>query len=391
MNLTKNLFNKLKKSQVSAWLIIITGFLLTSCKANYQPTHAKISVDKQGWQVYDPALVEQLVIEKQKKQPKNVIVLFHGLDSHDNEEMREFAQKLNSDFSDALVINLNRYNSSSRTINNQAEETYQALKKELWKYNVKEHSIPNVILIGDSQGGVLALEVFRAYKQRCIENTKAPSKDHLKIKIVGIITHHSPLEGVTLIRDNTLNGLTTALNNPLTCLTITNIANISFLSSTATFLSTAGDQLANYANAAGVQDLDSHSTCITYVRSTLEKATIPILAIGGTVAPMEGIHALVLKKTSNNSAVTTNDLNATASTVKLIRIDIPGQVNHMITGSSVGEHDGLIPLSSQLAANIKARNLKRICLPGPQHHWAPITSPETYTPICKHIQSCFRQ
>ena len=388
MSLIKNLFKKLKKNQIFAWLIIITGFLLTSCKSNYQPPHAKIPVDKQGWQVYDHAIFdEQLVIQKQ--QPKNVIVLFHGLDSHDNKEMREFAQKLNSDFPDLLVINLNRYNSSRITINVQAKEAYQALKKELWKYNVEDHSIPNVILIGDSQGGVLALEIFRAYKQKCIKNAKVPNKDHLKIKIVGIITHHSPLEGVRLIQDNMLNGLTTGLNNPLTRLTITHLANISFLSNSATFLSTAGNQLANYANAVGVQDLDPHSICITCVRSTLEKATIPILAIGGTVASLEGIHALVLKTTKNNPGVTINDLNATANTVKIIGLNIPGQVNQMITGSSGGEHDGLIPLSSQLAAHIQAPKLERLRITG--SHWEPITSSETYTAIYKHIQVCFRQ
>ncbi|OJW67034.1 MAG: hypothetical protein BGO68_00455 [Candidatus Amoebophilus sp. 36-38] len=279
------------------------------------------------------------------------IVLIHGLENYG--ELEEMRTKLASDFSNAIVVDLNRTNSNTSSISQQAEDAF----KELQRLNIVDKEI---ILIGDSQGGLLGWELYDSYK------------DQLKVKL--LITNHTPWEGA-----------------PLAKATVEIIERIkSELRLFGNVLGTTMEKLLfgkmfgqSVSIGSGVTDLIPNSSYLQKVRSNLLHAEIPIVAIGGTIDAISGFAILV-------------DLNPEGIKVqmRLYGVDL-NTVNNIIEpifSEIIGhqENDAVIPLDSQLAKNIPTNDQFRRETINDYHHFASIMEEPAYPLIVKTIKDVFQ-
>jgi esterase/lipase len=296
---------------------------------------------------------------------KQAIVLIHGLASpHDLRPMRE---KLAIDFPNVTVVELNRTDSEASPISQQAKDAFEELER-------MQMLNKEVILIGDSQGGVLVLKLYEDYKQR--------------LNVVGIIVNHAPLEGTRAanISYEGINKLDSAFQtiSPLIakCLHKNDkIKNLSLKKS-----------IPEYMYGPGLKDLKTNSPFIQSVKQTLENIQIPVLAIGGTVEPIAGLIEWV------------KFFSGTSMSLKFVQTFIQQHSNNKFMHVTIKElekafsvfvgdteNDCLVPLHSQLGKNISTgANFEAFSVTGYPHFCSMTDRAEVYKKILEFINKNFR-
>ncbi|WP_250238676.1 esterase/lipase family protein [Cardinium endosymbiont of Oedothorax gibbosus] len=119
--------------------------------------------------------------------PTFAVLLLHGLYAK-ADELKPIAAKLNKQFGNAVLLIQPTcrvgLKSVIRSIDQQAEDLLRQVQLALMRYQKEIQPFP-LIIIGYSQGGVLACILGKAYKSQ--------------LNIVGIITLNAPLMGTPLL------------------------------------------------------------------------------------------------------------------------------------------------------------------------------------------------
>ncbi|OJW67033.1 MAG: hypothetical protein BGO68_00450 [Candidatus Amoebophilus sp. 36-38] len=301
---------------------------------------------------------------------KKVIVLFHGLNRTGASEIAIIGQYLSQDIKDSEIIILTRKNSCTVRMEDQVTDTYEQLEKVL-----AEKALLNspIVLIGDSQGGVLAIKLYDTYKQ--------------SLNIVGIITNHAPLEGTSAVNipeqaidklDNILQTLLPWLSESLKL----NISNISFKKI-----------FFKYFCGQGLIELSLDSSFITNIKEILTNIQIPVLALGGTIEPLPGLIKLINffsgLTISSESVETFIQLHVHNLPMSAIIITEFNEEYAKIVGDK--ENDSLLPLYSQIGKNIRTNPtfFETFVVPGYHHFHGAREQPEVYNKITAFINKCF--
>jgi len=307
---------------------------------------------------------------KSNVQKKNVVVLLHGLNApNDLEKLQtELGGALSNDKS-YEILRLERYNSSKVPISTQADEMYLKIRQNLSEKELDENS--SIVLLGDSQGGLVAAEIYRLYNE--------------KLNIVGIIGNHTPWLGAPSVvaPDNKLNELEQTikpiLNNIGDKLDIPGI-NIS------QFTNQLGQDnlkniLASYLGVAS-NDLDPQGQCIKNIKNTLNNINIPVLAIGGHIPFWDGVEYMInffasdthlningaeIIKLIQNMKV--ND----PSIAPLIQLLMDNIANQFTSVMGNEQNDLMVPLSSQIMREINNSKIKKVIIEN-YHHFYGITN-----------------
>lgn len=136
-----------------------------------------------------------------------------------------------------------------------------------------------ICLIGDSHGGLVALELYRQYKD--------------DLNIVGIVTNHSPLEGapgvnvdIDVVNEfkKTVRGLLTSASLFLGGLTL-NPSQIDSLP--------LKEMLTGGIQQPLIDDLTANSSLLNNIRATLTSIQIPVLVLAGYADILTNIDALL--------------------------------------------------------------------------------------------------
>ncbi|MHB9147357.1 MAG: hypothetical protein ACYC2U_02845 [Candidatus Amoebophilus sp.] len=199
---------------------------------------------------------------------KKVIVLFHGLGAPGDTGIAALREKLKNDIKNSEIIILDRNNSGSVPTTQQAGEAYQNLKRQLEQRQLAGNP---VCLFGDSQGGLVALELYRLYKN--------------DLHIVGIVTNHTPLEGApgVNVKIDDVNKLQK---------TIKDKAGVDIASMLGNSVNLQ-DVFTNGIKEPVRKDLTEGSNLLNNVKSTLLNIQIPVLLLGGNVDMKIAIDALL--------------------------------------------------------------------------------------------------
>lgn len=348
--MTKKLINKqVLQNNFFCLLSIWCVFTLMGCSIGSsdtrQLTEPKIKEEKE-LKYSSPSKSES----KQEMSPdqEQLVALFHGL--ADENGLNELQQKLLAEFHiyNIPIVAFSRSNSQTSSLEQQAQEVYNTLKKQA--------ANKGIVLMGDSQGGVLVALVTLNYGKQ--------------LNIKGIITNHSPWEGAPVaslteqelhqfMLDPTVNGITLLLS-------IMGIDLKQILKA----------NLEHFTQGPGAKDLQTNSPVIQKIKSQLAHIQVPIVAIGGEqVSIMEALLHLF-------------GISSMANSPHFLQIgnDIAPAWNQLVGSNN---HDFLIPTSSQLATHItKGANFKGISIAG-YHHYASLTAGQAYTAIVQAIKEMF--
>ena len=298
------------------------------------------------------------------------IILIHGL--MDNGGLNKVSDKLAINFPEVQVIALNRTSSKNSSIPTQAKEIFNELKEI--GLNTKD-----IILIGDSQGGLVAWELYNTYKEQ--------------LNVRGIITNHTPWLGTPAANIpkqeiKKMNDVIASIINHLP--TIRSFSN----------LSTKGKihhLFSGFSSDAGIKDLESNSVYLQKVRRELPTTQIPILFLGGEVKDFSAcIIPLII-----NTIINTLDLPADSPVFKdiITHLDSNSTITKMVNklqkiwnnilGSS--PNDLLVPLDSQLANGVvNGENFQRHSIPN-YHHYVSMTTPVIYSKLIDWITETFNK
>jgi len=299
----------------------------------------------------NPKRISGRIIGSDNTDKAQAIVLIHGLEGYaDLEEMR---RKLASKFPNFIVVDLNRTDSGTSPIMQQAQDAFEELKR----LNLLDKEM---VLIGDSQGGLLGWELYNMYKKQ------------LKVKL--LITNHTPWEGapiaaVTLEIMDQVKSKLCWLGNMLE----KSIPNSPFEN-----ICSQSERIGH-----GVTDLKPNSPYLQQVRSNLLHADIPILAIGGTIDAVAGFSILV--------GLNPDDIKAHIQ-ISGVDINVVRNIIEPIFSQVIGnkENDAFIPLDSQLAKHIPTNaQFKRITI-NDYHHFASIMEEPVYSLIVNTVQEAFQ-
>jgi pimeloyl-ACP methyl ester carboxylesterase len=299
---------------------------------------------------------------KPKKFKENAIILLHGLWSVDEQgknSLEPLQKALKQSFKDVTVIAPSRDNSAEDDIEQQVEKLFKTIEQE--KLVDK-----NLILIGHSQGGLVAFSLYDQYKER--------------LNFTGLITINTPWEGAPML----------SINQE----TITNIFPKDFslllnMPSDPSRKVNFNDIIIGFQQQLntfpGVCDLNpTKSELLQAIQQALPAAKIPILALGSHLGSenidfLEGFTPLLNRMLMfvgmqqadhywHIDPVLLKDLKSQAhayNDFKQLQQGWQAFVNH--TGKD-DKHDILIPLTSQLAANLNKNKKFKTAIYGNYHH-----------------------
>jgi len=297
--------------------------------------------------------------QPETKHREPAIILLHGLS--DKGGLKILEQKLKMDFPSIPVIALDRDNSETAGIEEQARTLFGELNRN------QELADKELILLGDSQGGLVAFSLYDQFQG--------------KIHIKGLITNHTPWEGThiasttdqdidRLTQNQLLQGLNVMLGlrqmgmgssqpidpNPLKSLLKTH--------------------LNSYRNTKGVEDLRPNSPFLQNVKFKLSSVQIPILAIAGHQIEIKtALVQLFGLPTEYMGFINTMDFRSVG----------PDWATFIGSGQPT-DHDFLVTLSSQLARNTsKGAKFSEVLIQG-YHHYTPLTDQSAYHEITKGIR-----
>lgn len=276
------------------------------------------------------------------------IVLIHGLESQGS--LGPVRAKLTADFPNVTVVDLNRMDSGTSPISQQAKDAFEELKR-------MDIVGKEIVLIGDSQGGLVAWELYDSYK------------DQLNVK--QLITNHTPWEGVPI-----------ATITQKLLIDLHKFQTFLLMSTDASFGSLQNIFSQNPAIGDGISDLKPNSSFLNKVAAHVKDAEIPILAIGGTIDPISGLSILA----GMNPEVIRSQLYISGADEKYIQ-----DLIRPISGKFIGnrENDSFIPLSSQLAVNLPTNaQFERLNL-REYHHFVAMDEEPIYNLILKILKKHF--
>jgi pimeloyl-ACP methyl ester carboxylesterase len=337
--------------------LLATSFLLSCKTTKIVPKQKKeiASLTKSNQELTDhqqkitsdtPRPSESLgQIDKKKNQNtrKKAVILIHGINSKNelNHLQKALAKDLNSSKTNLMkIVALNRNNdySCNYSIEEQANFSFRQLEKKI--PDIKQRDI---VLFGNSQGGLLAWELYNLYKKQ--------------LNIKGIITNHTPWEGAPAINMSDNEAIISELTEGLV-----NVVNESahldqsFLSR---LVKKKLDKMIEkklplffkkVTVGRGAQDIAAHSTYLQKVAEELKKNHPPIFALGGyslstakDLLPLMNKNLLFFKKKEN--------LLTVENLAELAKI-----WDYVVGGGKVVEHDLLVPTTSQIAENIRGEN-----------------------------------
>jgi pimeloyl-ACP methyl ester carboxylesterase len=290
---------------------------------------------------------------KEEDARKKAVILLHGIKAEGGLiQLRDELQKSLQET--ATVIALDRTNSETAPLGQQTEDTHAQLQETLKNKGLTGSWL---ILIGHSQGGVLALKVAQKYP-----------KD-----VIGIITLQSPLRGINLKGNPSLTSLKIELNDPNSQLVKKTILplqeHLNTLGGSSLDIKAMLAGIANQFNFSklGITDLDQEASCIKDIKSFIQSSPIPILAMGGKVDNLilgalglaSGTQA-ILELINNNASVLEPCLTA-------LNKELARYIGHPM-------NDGLITLDSQLANGLSSSKLQRHTYEGEVFHGGPMGS-----------------
>jgi pimeloyl-ACP methyl ester carboxylesterase len=302
----------------------------------------------QGFKTEESLSKGELASEASEENKEQAVVLVHGL--ADQGGLNALQKDLLKDFREhnIPVIAFDRSNSQTSSLEQQAQEVFDTLQRQA--------ANKGIVLLGDSQGGVLIALVTLNYGS--------------KLNIKGIITNHSPWEGapIAALTEQHLNQfmLDPAVNGIAMLLQFMGINLKQLLK----------DNLASFTHGPGAKDLQPNSLVIQKIKNQLSSIQVPIVAIGGDQTNLtEALLTLLGYGQLGNNPM----LGQIGNTLAPAWNQLVGSNNH----------DFIIPTGSQLAENTpKGTNFKPISIPG-YHHYVPLTEPSPYRTIVNAIKEMF--
>lgn len=265
--------------------------------------------------------VPQSVVDNQalpEPEKKRAIVLLHGIWS-DASSLQETRAKLASKLRHIIprsisLISLTEEKTSSKTILQQAASLKEALLVRGMGRDYYE-----LIILGQSQGGLRGYELYRNFNQ--------------EFDIKGLITIGTPWAGAPaaiITKDR----IKTYLNSPWlsTCR-----AGVSYIYPSAKnwpeFIDTVLDCYLPPTHEPGVQDLVPQSPFLDSVAASLFNSQLPILAIAGSYGNIRKILPISYRR-------------------YLYLLPVNYIFTYMLTWQIGQKHDVMIPVDSQLAKNL---------------------------------------
>jgi surfactin synthase thioesterase subunit len=318
---------------------------------------------------------------------KNIVVLLHGMNVPGDRGILELKNKLNSDIENAEIIILDRQNSATAPIGQQAEEAYHALKKQMEERGFLIDS--PICIVGDSQGGLLALEVYRQYQN--------------SLNVIGIVTNHSPLEGTPGITasEKEIGRFKQSLINLLSVSSLLEKFNlnkdiISYEINGIDFK----QLLTGNMDQRVVKELTANSLALKSIQTTLSSVTIPVLVLGGyadTLTSMRALFGFASQNPAYYDLITIvlkilDDIAAQAEDTSAILVAQALNQLEEAFGAVIGnkENDSFVPLYSQMATNsLISPSVVRNIQPGYHHFFGMTTDKGIYFSIVKFINRAF--
>lgn len=281
---------------------------------------------------------DPLDTKKEEHVPGKAIVLFHGLGSTP-QDFEQMLPMLKSQFPDAEVIAIDRPNSQTQGISQQAGAIFQELKN-------RGIDKKQVVLIGYSQGGLVAYETYNAHKN--------------VLDVKGIIGITTPWEGapIAAAEQQDIAQFSQKVSENLLISMAASLMKIN--------ISQAIQQLfKTLINGMGVADLKPSSSFLQSVQTSLPGAQVPILAIVGS----QGSFIALLSSTFGI------DLSTIASNFNIDLSSQPGVFSDIDTSLAtlLGDpnHDTGLPVYSQQAKNLtKSAKFETIEIAGIHHDTA---------------------
>lgn len=318
---------------------------------------------------------------------KKVIVLLHGMNAPGDMGILELKSKLDLDVRGAEIIILERENSAIAPMGQQAEEAYHALKEQMKQQGLSVNS--PICIVGDSQGGLLALEIYRQYQDN--------------LNIVGVVTNHSPLEGTPGITasEEEIKSFKQALIDLLSISTLLRDFNLD--KNTISHYINAVDfkqLLTGNMDQRVVRDLPANSPSLQGIKTTLSSIQIPVLILGGyadILTSMRSLFGFASQHPTYRNLITT-----ILKILDDLVLQIKDKPNVYLTqllnqlegafGTVIGnkENDSFVPLYSQMATNISvSSSVVRDVRPGYHHFFGMTTDKDIYLSIVKFINQAF--
>ena len=286
---------------------------------------------------------------------KKIILLLHGMNCPRDIGIKALGNKLGSDIQGSTIIILDRENSAQTATTTQAEEAYADLRKKMEEQQLSSDT--PIVIIGDSHGGVLVLELYRLHK-----------KD---LNITGIITNHSPLEGAPGANADVQNieNFKNILKNIL-------LQNPQFTMFESMIDSLNLEQILGGNMGPAVKaDLKHGSTLLQNISTTLATIDIPVLALGGKINTKEGLLVLIDFAGLGPIRSMLVPMVSDPSTIHKIK-----PIFNSIIGDE--ENDAFIPLYSQLGQHIPDnKNVIKKSGDGYHHFYGMINHSAVYKEI----------
>ncbi|CDG49963.1 esterase/lipase family protein [Cardinium endosymbiont of Bemisia tabaci] len=301
-----------------------------------------------------------------------LIVLFHGLGA-DASSFSMLKKQLEQTFPSASVVALTsipKEKTALYSIKEQGNKCFTDLSDSI---NLQRPTL----LIGHSQGGLRAYNMFDQYKD--------------KLNVKGIITLATPWEGApildTIDRLNQLDRITKVKNEALyleyfTLPVLNDMCTLSYSMGQPTNwieqeLVCRLENLVVSEVIAGCYDLKPGSIFLNSIQDTLSEEEVPILAIGGGLSDFK---IFLPKESSYESSYDFKHLNSAWTKI------IVGETDLGETDLDVKDkHDMIVPLYSQLAWHITNKgNFKRKIIEDALHSKILNESPieETKSILC---------
>ncbi|MCT4697175.1 alpha/beta hydrolase [Candidatus Cardinium sp. TP] len=259
--------------------------------------------------------------------PTFSVLLLHGLYAK-ADEPKPIAAKLRNQFGQSVLImqptSRIQLKSVIQSIEQQAEELLKWIQLELIRHHQEPHSFP-LIIIGYSQGGVLACNLGQAYKSQ--------------LNIVCIITLNAPLMGTPLL-ERSRRDVQAFISQAKAGLQLIDypLSRIKWSMTLQVWMRMLIRP--RWIPVNGLKDIAPNSRCIQGVSHFLqENRTIPCLLIA---THQNDFLRLFHIKTAPQPR-TIEALNEAYAL--------------LITGKKWGRHDTLIPLASQLGREDNSNNL----------------------------------
>jgi hypothetical protein len=304
---------------------------------------------------------------------KKVIVLFHGLGAPRDTGIAALEKRLKDDIKNSEIIILDRENSGIVPTTQQADEAYQNLKREL---DQRQLAGSPICLFGDSQGGLVVLELYRKYKE--------------ELNIKGIVTNHTPLEGTPSITiddgkerafKDAIKNIILESENPILKLGVNMLDSISIK-----------QVLTQQIKQTVRNDLTKPSPLLSNIKLTLENTQIPVLILAGKVDIKTGITEL-LNFVGSQSEKLKPIVPLVTSTIH----DMPVgslALNNLETafGTAIGskENDCFLPFYSQIARSIPDHpKIERFSSRSYHHFYGTVWHVKVYNKLRTFINQVF--